>query len=158
MPAADDHIAAIAQLNPRPRWRVDERPGPPPGSKINLRNNGDPICLDGNRWRAHLGWRARDDQPGAAFCREQDLTRAAPYLEQGRAAARPRDSPPDWQHRLLARPRPQARPSTQPNGPPNAAMNRTIFALEGKSAALTDLRANFGYCAERVDAGRHNKQ
>lgn len=61
-PAADDHIAAIALFgNPSGRaGGLMSALTPQFGSKtINLCNNGDPICSDGNRWRAHLG-----DVPG----------------------------------------------------------------------------------------------
>lgn len=58
-PAADDHIAAIALFgNPSGRaGGLMSALTPQFGSKtINLCNNGDPICSDGNRWRAHLGY------------------------------------------------------------------------------------------------------
>ncbi|OSC42967.1 cutinase family protein [Mycobacterium decipiens] len=60
LPAADDdHIAAIALFgNPSGRaGGLMSALTPQFGSKtINLCNDGDPICSDGNRWRAHMGY------------------------------------------------------------------------------------------------------
>ncbi len=80
-PAADDHIAAIALFgNPSGRaGGLMSALTPQFGSKtINLCNNGDPILFGRQPVASAPRLRARDDQPGGAFRREQDLTRAAP--------------------------------------------------------------------------------
>ena len=58
-PEAADHVAAVALFgNPSGRFGgLLTALSPQFGGKIlNLCNEGDPICSDGNLWRAHLGY------------------------------------------------------------------------------------------------------
>ena len=74
--AAADHVAAVALFgNPSGRaGGLMSALTPEFGGKtIDLCNPGDPICSGGNQWASPPELRARIDQPGREFRREQGL-------------------------------------------------------------------------------------